>query len=461
MRVVRAHLRHQRHPCRRLRGDPGPAPALPRRRIRRRLASSRRSSCSSRSRRSEYQLFIGLPVILLVWFTYVRPVMRSRLPPPRGRAAADVDAQGRGRAVRLRDRPAVPTPTRRRRVQRLAHPPGRARDAWPCRSSPTRLRVALGAALESQAPLIVVDAVELPLWPQSIATRHADTELDADRACIREIRRPGGRARASTSSTCACAARTRSTPCSRSPASARRACSCSAPTAPACGRGRSRAWCGGSAAASCLLWVAGEGRTARRRYRRRVGTSEPPGTGHVRAGPRLEAVARGRGGPAMPGSMSPVYPTRVAAGERSWRRHATPAGASCGGRGGCARPNTRRRRRALRVRRARGLGAGRPRRVRAVGRGRRGSSTASSGGWRSGATWCEGSRGWRASQAYPAELWVPEAARERPPGGRASRRWRCDLADYGVPVHICAGLTARDLVDELGAGSAPASRRAA
>jgi nucleotide-binding universal stress UspA family protein len=51
---------------------------------------------------------------------------------------------------------------------------------------PDALRVALGAALESQAPLIVVDAVELPLWPQSIATRHADTELAADRACIRE-----------------------------------------------------------------------------------------------------------------------------------------------------------------------------------------------------------------------------------------------------------------------------------
>src|SRR4029078_3066310 len=59
-----------------------------------------------------------------------------------------------------------------------------ARSAW--RSEPDALRVALGAALESQAPLIVVDAVELPLWPQSIATRHADTELEADRACIRE-----------------------------------------------------------------------------------------------------------------------------------------------------------------------------------------------------------------------------------------------------------------------------------
>ena len=26
----------------------------------------------------EFQIFIGLPLILLVWFTYVRPIMRSR-----------------------------------------------------------------------------------------------------------------------------------------------------------------------------------------------------------------------------------------------------------------------------------------------------------------------------------------------------------------------------------------------
>jgi nucleotide-binding universal stress UspA family protein len=47
--------------------------------------------------------------------------------------------------------------------------------------------VALDAARESGVPLIVVDAVELPLWPQSIATGHADVELEADRACIREF----------------------------------------------------------------------------------------------------------------------------------------------------------------------------------------------------------------------------------------------------------------------------------
>ena len=34
------------------------------------------------------------------------------------------------------------------------------------------------------------------------------------------------------------------------------------------------------------------------------------------------------------------------------------------------------------------------------------------------------------------------------------------LADYGVPVRICDGMTARDVVAELGA-HAPASRRAA
>ena len=40
--------------------------------------------------------------------------------------------------------------------------------------------------MESGVTLIVVDAVELPFWPQSIATRHADTELDSDRARIKE-----------------------------------------------------------------------------------------------------------------------------------------------------------------------------------------------------------------------------------------------------------------------------------
>ncbi|HEY8858527.1 MAG TPA: universal stress protein, partial [Gaiellales bacterium] len=35
--------------------------------------------------------------------------------------------------------------------------------------------------------LIVIDAIELPYWPQSIATGHADIELEADRVCIREL----------------------------------------------------------------------------------------------------------------------------------------------------------------------------------------------------------------------------------------------------------------------------------
>jgi nucleotide-binding universal stress UspA family protein len=52
---------------------------------------------------------------------------------------------------------------------------------------PEAFRVALQAAMESGVTLIVVDAVELPFWPQSIATRHADTELDADRARIKEL----------------------------------------------------------------------------------------------------------------------------------------------------------------------------------------------------------------------------------------------------------------------------------
>ena len=42
--------------------------------------------------------------------------------------------------------------------------------------------VALDAARESGVPLIVIDAIELPYWPQSIATGHADIELEADRA---------------------------------------------------------------------------------------------------------------------------------------------------------------------------------------------------------------------------------------------------------------------------------------
>ena len=48
-------------------------------------------------------------------------------------------------------------------------------------------RVAIQAALEGGVKLIVVDAVSLPFWPQSLATRHADLELDQDRAEIRRL----------------------------------------------------------------------------------------------------------------------------------------------------------------------------------------------------------------------------------------------------------------------------------
>ena len=40
----------------------------------------------------EFQLFIGLPAILLVWFIYVRPLHAKPLPAAGGRVAANVDA---------------------------------------------------------------------------------------------------------------------------------------------------------------------------------------------------------------------------------------------------------------------------------------------------------------------------------------------------------------------------------
>jgi hypothetical protein len=86
--------------------------------------------------------------------------------------------------VNLRERPAPPPSLDTSAPGARTRPVVLATLAVPF--EPDAVRVALGAALESQAPLIVVDAVELPLWPQSIATRHADTELEADRACIRE-----------------------------------------------------------------------------------------------------------------------------------------------------------------------------------------------------------------------------------------------------------------------------------
>src|SRR6185437_2240830 len=110
------------------------------------------------------------PAIHPAGLVHVRAAVHAHaLPAPRRRAAADVDAQGRGRAVRLRDRPvSAPPPTIPEQSART-RPVVLATMAVPF--EPDAVRVALGAALESRAPLIVVDAVELPLWPQSIATR--------------------------------------------------------------------------------------------------------------------------------------------------------------------------------------------------------------------------------------------------------------------------------------------------
>jgi hypothetical protein len=59
-------------------------------------------------------------------------------------------------------------------------------------------------------------------------------------------------------------------------------------------------------------------------------------------------------------------------------------------------------------------------------------------------------RGWRASHAYPAELWVPEVhINRRPLTGLEAMAMQ--LADYGVPVRICAGMTAREVVEDLAA----------
>jgi hypothetical protein len=66
----------------------------------------------------------------------------------------------------------------------------------------------------------------------------------------------------------------------------------------------------------------------------------------------------------------------------------------------------------------------------------------------------EGPRGWRASRAYPAELWVPEVHVN---GRRVAglEAMALDLAGYGVPVRLGAGTTARDLFDDLARDRAP------
>ena len=64
----------------------------------------------------------------------------------------------------------------------------------------------------------------------------------------------------------------------------------------------------------------------------------------------------------------------------------------------------------------------------------------------------EGSRGWRAARAYPAEIWIPHADLRRQPVAELEDI-AVELADYGVPVHICDGMTAREVIAALAAGS--------
>ena len=52
---------------------------------------------------------------------------------------------------------------------------------------PDCARVAIQAAMEGGVRLIVVDAVEMPFWPQSLATRRAELEEAEDRAAIRRL----------------------------------------------------------------------------------------------------------------------------------------------------------------------------------------------------------------------------------------------------------------------------------
>jgi len=64
----------------------------------------------------------------------------------------------------------------------------------------------------------------------------------------------------------------------------------------------------------------------------------------------------------------------------------------------------------------------------------------------------EGSRGWRAARAYPAEIWIPHADLRRQPVAELEEI-AVELADYGVPVHICDGMTAREVIGALAARS--------
>lgn len=62
----------------------------------------------------------------------------------------------------------------------------------------------------------------------------------------------------------------------------------------------------------------------------------------------------------------------------------------------------------------------------------------------------EGSCGWRAAAAFPAEIWLPQADS----GGRRIEDVEAiamDLADYGVPVHVCDAMTPRRVLAMLSA----------
>jgi hypothetical protein len=67
----------------------------------------------------------------------------------------------------------------------------------------------------------------------------------------------------------------------------------------------------------------------------------------------------------------------------------------------------------------------------------------------------EADRGWRASEAYPAELWLPEMDYhiDRSVG---LTKAAAGLYDYGVPLHVRGTTAPRDLLRELNGGELPA-----
>lgn len=60
----------------------------------------------------------------------------------------------------------------------------------------------------------------------------------------------------------------------------------------------------------------------------------------------------------------------------------------------------------------------------------------------------EGTYGWRASHAYPAELWLPNAD-SNGAGLAEIGSIALGLTDYGVPVHICDDATPYEVVARL------------